>query len=246
MSGRFYVYVYKDAAGTPRYVGKGTGKRDRDHISIAKALNDGRRLERATHFTRWLAKCLRTGAALTVERWYEGLDEEVALALEIDTIAAIGRWHIDKGGVLLNKLVGGDGITSADALRFQAAPGVQRKKSEALKAAFKDPVARARLKAGTTEANRRPYRRAQQSAQATLLWADPVALQAKREQAARQWADPVWSAARRKELAERNASKELQARNGARIKALWADDEFRERQRERMRANNPSKKGSTS
>lgn len=244
MSGRFYVYVYKDAAGTPRYVGKGTGKRDRDHISIAKAMNDGRRLERATHFTRWLAKCLRIGATFTIEHWYEGLEEEVALALEIDTIATLGRARIDAGGVLLNKLVGGDGITSEDALRFQAAPGAKEKRAAGRARVLADPAFRARLSAATKESNGRPYRRAQQSAQATLLWSDPVALQAKRERTAQQWADPEWRAARKAELAKRNASQGMKSSSSARIKALWADEAFRERQRERMRTNNPSKKGS--
>jgi hypothetical protein len=242
MSERFYVYVYKDAAGAPKYVGKGAGQRDRDHISIAKALNDGRRLEKATHFTRWLAKCLRTGATFTIERWYEDLDEEVALALEIDTIAALGRWRIDNGGVLLNKLVGGDGITSADALRFAATPGVKEKRAAARAKLLADPAFRERLSAATKESNGRPHRREQMRTRATQQWSEPAALQAKREQAARQWADPAWQAARKEELVARNTSASMKSGNRARMQALWASDEFRERQRERMRKNNPNKR----
>ena len=93
-----YVYVYKDDAGVVRYVGKGSGVRFKEHTSLARSLNAGRRLERASHFTRWLAKCLRQGRAFHHEIVASGLTDEEAFALECQLIQRHKR--LREGGTL--------------------------------------------------------------------------------------------------------------------------------------------------
>lgn len=107
-----YVYIYRDAAGVARYVGKGTGARMHKHLQLAAAINEGRE-RRATHFTRWLAKCIRTGTAFTSEVHAAGLSEERAWALEVKLIALFKR-HRQPGGTLYNQTAGGDGFASED------------------------------------------------------------------------------------------------------------------------------------
>lgn len=199
---RCYVYIYKDSAGVVRYVGKGTGSRIKDHVSLARSLNAGRRLERASHFTRWLAKCLRTGAGFTWEVVCGGLSDAEAFAMEQQLIAKHKRAR--EGGTLYNTLDGGEGFTTADAQRTQKLPGVQAKKSAALKAAFAKPDVLERLRQATTESNGRPHRRIQAREKAIAEWARPQRRATAAQRARELWADPAWAAERRAELVARN------------------------------------------
>ena len=200
-----YVYLYRDAHGVPRYIGKGCGDRALSHIGLAAALNQGRRHERATHFTRWLAKCLRECEPFTCETVRDGLLDAQAFKLEQELIAKHKR-HREPGGTLYNTLAGGEGFTSADAKRISNRPDVKLKKSLAVKAAFNNPDARKRLSEATKESNGRAGRREQARQKALLEWAAPERRAAAARRAKELWADPHWAAARRAELVARNKS----------------------------------------
>lgn len=220
-----YVYIYKDDTGVPRYVGKGRGSRITDHITLATAHNEGRRLERATHFTRWLAKCIRLGKVFSYEIHTNNLSDDAAFKLEAELIARLGRSR--KGGTLYNTTAGGDGFTSEDAKEIAARPDVKRKKQEALERNLADPKFRAKLSQATKESNGRPHRREQAREKATAEWKKEERRAAAAQRARELWADPAWSAKRRKELEERNRSEGSKAKSSEIAKRLWADPAFR-------------------
>lgn len=94
MAGKYYVYVYFRPNGTPCYVGKGQGKRWREHLK--KSSNP------------ILAKIIKKhGANLPVVKVRDDLSSDEALAVEVALIAAIGRKA--HGGPLANLTDGGDG-----------------------------------------------------------------------------------------------------------------------------------------
>jgi hypothetical protein len=98
---RAYVYIVFDRNGTPRYVGKGKGKRWKVH-------NFGR-----SH-NKILAGMIRdAGAEFPVIIVRENLSDEDAFAIEVALIKAIGR--IEFGGPLVNLSDGGDGPTNMSA-----------------------------------------------------------------------------------------------------------------------------------
>lgn len=213
MATDFYVYGYRDHKGIMRYIGKGRGNRCNDHVSLAKSINEGRRLDRRSPFTNWLAKQIRANKPYTIERLSEGLDEQSAFVLEIATIKALGRLKREIGGVLLNRLEGGDGVTSEDARRFQSEPGFKEKHSAALLKVTSTEEFRKRLSEATKESNGRPHRRQQSREKALSEWQSETRKSAAIEKAKQLWADPVWSAARRKELVERNKKRKPNAAN---------------------------------
>jgi hypothetical protein len=94
----FYVYAWLKPDGTPFYVGKGKGKRDK----TPKFNNE--------LFMRTLRKMERNGEEPTVVRLHEGLTEFEAFVLEIVEIAKHGR-RCDNSGTLTNLTIGGEGNT---------------------------------------------------------------------------------------------------------------------------------------
>lgn len=86
----FYTYIWRDAAGTPFYVGKGKGRR---------AQNTTRRSE---EFKRVHAV---GGCTVDIVDWF--IHESQAHAFEVELIARYGRR--DMGGLLVNKTDGGEG-----------------------------------------------------------------------------------------------------------------------------------------
>ena len=88
----YYTYIWRDANGSPFYVGKGKGRRAYDVTSRSKA------------FTEVHA---RGGCSVEISDWF--LHESQALADEMELIERYGRQEY--GGLLVNKTDGGDGAT---------------------------------------------------------------------------------------------------------------------------------------
>ena len=98
----YYIYLYRYPDGTPYYVGKGCGKRDRVHYNDARAgRNKGKYAVRVT------GKIIRQGQEPIIERVADGITESQALELEIKLIAKYGRRDIGTG-ILTNCTDGGD------------------------------------------------------------------------------------------------------------------------------------------
>jgi hypothetical protein len=115
----FYVYVFYRPDRVPCYIGKGRGKRLRQHLWRS----ENEQLE---------ALLQANGRCLPHERIAEGLDHIDALAIEMALIRDIGR--IADGGPLFNKSRGGFGC--AGYVFPQAA---RLKISEALKGKKRTP-----------------------------------------------------------------------------------------------------------
>lgn len=98
MANDFYVYAWLRPCGTPFYIGKGRGDRDKLRTRNNKI------------FTRTLAKIEKDGGRATVVRIHENLSEFQALSLEIAEIAKWGR-RCDGTGVLANLTLGGEGMS---------------------------------------------------------------------------------------------------------------------------------------
>lgn len=106
----FYVYVYLDPrkpggkyddlhfTAEPIYVGKGKNNRYKDHLRNARKGVD-------SYLCNKLRKIISCGLEPIVIKLYEGLDENVALKLEVETIAKIGHKNI---GPLANITSGGE------------------------------------------------------------------------------------------------------------------------------------------
>ncbi|QWY83214.1 Seg-like homing endonuclease protein [Rhizobium phage RHph_X2_25] len=97
---RFYVYAWLYPDGSPFYVGKGSGRRDKQ----PKRTN--------VIFKHIVAKIRREGGEPSVVRWQEGLREDDAHRLEMAYIRLFGRRNIGTG-VLSNLSDGGEGRSGA-------------------------------------------------------------------------------------------------------------------------------------
>lgn len=107
MSDSFYVYVYRDSAGNPFYVGKGHGNRCRKHLH---ACYNSKRRSYRTHFYTKLRKMARLGEKPDIEIIKNNLTEEDAFQSEKYHISLWGRRDI-KTGCLCNHTDGGEGQT---------------------------------------------------------------------------------------------------------------------------------------
>lgn len=99
MNNIYYVYVMFRPNGHPCYVGKGQGKRYRQHFRPKDILN---------HVNKHLASIIRlAGGELPVVITRSGLSNEDAIVTERAMISAIGRKTT--GGPLVNLTDGGEG-----------------------------------------------------------------------------------------------------------------------------------------
>jgi len=96
----YYVYILSREDGTPFYVGFGKGNRWLDHERSCKSK------ERDSHRSRIIRGMLESGVSIPKVKLAEGLTRDEAVALEIRTIAEIGREPL---GPLVNQTAGGDG-----------------------------------------------------------------------------------------------------------------------------------------
>lgn len=94
-----YVYAYI-IDGVARYIGKGTGNRDKYHLSCSEN----------SLFHKYLRNRLKEGKVPIIKRWIENVSDEVAYDYEERFIKKIGK-VIDSTGTLLNICNGGFGGT---------------------------------------------------------------------------------------------------------------------------------------
>lgn len=97
----FYVYAWLRPCGTPFYIGKGRGSRDRKTFGRNRV------------FDRIFKKIVTHGGTPKVTRLREGMSEREAFDLEIALIANYGR--IDQFGLLANLTDGGEGPSNPSA-----------------------------------------------------------------------------------------------------------------------------------
>jgi group I intron endonuclease len=127
----FYVYIIFRPSGAPCYVGKGCGKRWREHFKPSY-------LKR--HHNERLARIIKNaGGSLPVVIIRSGLTNQQAIDLEKAFIAAIGR---SPNGPLVNMTDGGDGQVG---LIFSQA--TRQKMREAALGRINGPETRARISA---------------------------------------------------------------------------------------------------
>ncbi len=102
--GRFYVYYLVDPrTDVPFYVGKGTGFRCYAH------LREGTHTDRNKRLYGHIRKMRKQGVEPKVVKIKEGLQEDIAYALETEEIKKYGRITFDEGGILFNIMEGGTG-----------------------------------------------------------------------------------------------------------------------------------------
>jgi hypothetical protein len=120
----FYIYIYFRPNGVPCYVGKGRGRRWRDHF----------RATRNPH----LANIIKTaGGEIPVAKIHVGLSEAQAFQFEVALIKAIGR---KPAGPLVNLTDGGEGPTGQ-----KMSPQARALMSEQRRGKPKSPDHRAKL-----------------------------------------------------------------------------------------------------
>lgn len=122
---RFYIYMYWDTDGVPRYVGLGkTARRWKSHLT-------GSSNPRLRHK---VAKLRTQGIVMPHAKVAENLTAAEAIIEEKRLIALHGRANLDDGGTLYNRTLGGDGTLGVSRSRPQTE--AERKKRSETIAAF--------------------------------------------------------------------------------------------------------------
>jgi len=220
---RFYVYVLCRPDGRPFYIGKGSGKRIRQHDTEARTNCDCRKC-------RVIRKIWQGNGDVHRYILLVTNDEQEAFAYECGLIAAIGREHLTNG------TNGGEGGSGRIATDFERQSKRNRRKSD-----WSDPEYRAKMTLKSQELAGDPEWRANLSRMSKKRYEDDPDLRERASQSQRKryedpaehakqsavnhirWSDPE----QRARLAERNRSPEMRAKLSATRKAQWADPEYR-------------------
>lgn len=95
---KYYVYFLIDPRNMlPFYIGKGCGKRAKDHLKETEENTDN------IFKVRKINSIRKSGLEPLIDIVYKELDEDTAYDLEEKAIAFYGRKGIDKGGILTNR-----------------------------------------------------------------------------------------------------------------------------------------------
>ena len=122
MSEKWYVYLYTDVDGSPRYVGIGkTPWRWKAH------------LREKTNPRLWnkIKKLKASGITMPHAKILEDVTKEEAAQEEIRLIALYGRAGIDPSGILFNRTLGGDGTRGFSRKQPSEERAKRKAKSEA-------------------------------------------------------------------------------------------------------------------
>ncbi|PDT79954.1 NUMOD3 domain-containing DNA-binding protein [Sinorhizobium sp. BJ1] len=122
----FYVYAWLRPCGTPFYIGKGVGKRDRQ-------------VKNNPIFKNILSKIKRSGNEPVLIRILENLDEDEAFEMEKALIKSYGRKN-NGTGILANMTDGGDGVSG-----WVASDETRSKMSESQKGKVFSPETRKKI-----------------------------------------------------------------------------------------------------
>jgi len=103
---KYYVYVYYDLdRATPRWVGAGSGNRDKGHLRVARRLMDRAYIGNVEWYDYLNDMLSKEYDSSYIARIAQGLSRREVLTLEEVTIKQLDRM-IDGGGTLFNLMIG--------------------------------------------------------------------------------------------------------------------------------------------
>lgn len=128
------VYGNVEFDHVPFYIGKGHGKRIKDHLSPWYIKNDFN-----LHKKKIIKKILGTGEKPIIKTIFDGLSEKSAFRREIFLIKTIGR-HDLKTGVLVNHSDGGEGTVGRVMTDDMKKKISERRKLEWLRPGYREKM----------------------------------------------------------------------------------------------------------
>jgi hypothetical protein len=152
-----------------RYIGKGRGRRAWDHIRDAKALVQRKLaglVERPNKKLAGIASALGKGKSISICVFIDGLDDELALAIETEMIAK-------HSGQIWNLAAGGEGLTPEVAALVNSDPDKRARAGSTIRALWADDAFKARA-LEARKGTRTPEGTASAAKALRQLWDDPA------------------------------------------------------------------------